>query len=188
MSLDLLKTKLSKDLYYHSINHTLDVLRIANKYIRLQQIDTHNAKILRIAVLLHDIGFVISNIDHEAKSVIIANQMMTDLGFERDIIRKVERLILATRIPQSPKNRLENIICDSDLDYLGRKDFYKIGNLLFKELKAHKIISTKDEWNHLQIKFLEAHKYHTVFAKKYRQPEKEKRIKELKQLVNAKNN
>jgi len=35
----------------------------------------------------------------------------------------------------------------------------------------------------MQIKFLEEHQYHTEFSKKNRQPKKEDRVNELKQLV-----
>jgi hypothetical protein len=66
---------------------------------------------------------------------------------------------------------------------LGRNDFYKISNQLYEELKFNRVVSNKLEWNKIQIKFLEAHKYHTEFAKKYRQPEKEKRIAEIKEMV-----
>ncbi|MGK0255370.1 MAG: hypothetical protein ACI9OE_002902, partial [Mariniflexile sp.] len=78
---------------------------------------------------------------------------------------------------------LEQIICDSDLDYLGRNDFYEISNKLYRELKEASFVSNEDQWNKLQIKFLESHKYHTDFAKKNRQPKKEKRIFEIKKLV-----
>ena len=32
----------------------------------------------------------------------------------------------ATKIPQTPLTKLEEIICDADLDYLGREDFFEI--------------------------------------------------------------
>ncbi|MGB5371061.1 MAG: hypothetical protein WBN18_11585, partial [Flavobacteriaceae bacterium] len=69
---------------------------------------------------------------------------------------------------------------DCDLDYLGRSDFYEIGDLLFKELKFYSVVKTKSEWDRLQIRFLEKHRFHTEFAIKNRQPTKEKRIAELK--------
>ena len=100
-----------------------------------------------------------------------------------DEVRVVQGLIKATRVPQSPQNDLECIICDSDLDYLGRKDFYEISDKLYKELKKASVVSNENEWNKLQIKFLESHKYHTDFAKKYRQPKKEQRILEIKKLI-----
>ena len=182
-ALEILNSKLSKDIYYHGVHHTLDVLKVSNQYIKREKIEDYQAKLLRIAVLLHDIGFTVSNIDHEFQSVEIAKKLMTEYGFSTTDFKIVKGLILSTRIPQKPKTHLEKIICDADLDYLGRDDFYPISNLLFKELKAHSEINNKDMWNKAQIKFLEAHQYHTDFALKNRQPQKEKRIIELKELV-----
>jgi putative nucleotidyltransferase with HDIG domain len=177
---EILKSDLSDDLYYHGFQHTLDVLNVCNQYIRREKIDEYNAKLLRIGALLHDIGFTVSNNDHEERGVEIAQKLMEEFGFSKKDFNKVKGLILATRIPQTPKNYLEKIICDADLDYLGRSDFYKISNYLFKELKAYSIINSQKEWDMAQIKFLEAHKYHTDFALRNRQTKKEKRIAELK--------
>ncbi len=105
---------------------------------------------------------------------------MISYGFGKKQIEVVKGLIMATKVPQSPKTELEKILCDCDLDYLGRKDFYEIGNLLFKELKFYSIVKTKAQWDQIQISFLEKHHFHTEFAIKYRQPHKEKRIEELK--------
>ena len=182
-ALDILNTKLSKDLHYHGINHTLNVLKVINQYIKRENVNSTDAKLLRIGVLLHDIGFTISNNNHELRSVEIANKLMLDFGFTCEQFEIVKDLILSTRIPQKPKNKLEKIICDADLDYLGRTDYYPISDLLFKELKAYSIITTKKDWNKTQLRFLENHKFHTKFAQKNRQPNKEKRIEELKQLV-----
>lgn len=182
-ALDILNTKLSKDLHYHGINHTLNVLKVINQYIKRENVNSTNAKLLRIGVLLHDIGFTISNNNHELRSLEIANKLMLDFGFTCEQFEIVKDLILSTRIPQKPKNKLEKIICDADLDYLGRPDYYPISDLLFKELKAYSIITTKKDWNKTQLRFLENHKFHTKFAQKNRQPNKQKRIEELKQLV-----
>jgi len=182
-SLDILNTKLSKDRYYHSLNHTLNILKVANQYIRREKIYGHDAKLIRIGVLMHDIGFTVSNDNHELLGAEIAKKLMIEHGFSKRDIKVVNGLILSTQIPQTPHNQYEKIICDADLDYLGRSDFYEISELLFKELKAYAIIDNKKEWNKAQIKFMEAHKYHTDYAKKNRQPQKEKRIKELKNMV-----
>jgi len=182
-SLEILNSKLSKDLYYHSVNHTMNILKVANQYLRREKIYGDNAKLIRIGVLMHDIGFTVSNENHEQVGAEIAEKMMIEHGFSKRDIKVVNELILSTRIPQCPHNHFEKIICDADLDYLGRSDYYQISELLFKELKAYSLIDNKKEWNKAQIKFLEAHKYHTDFAQKNRQPNKEKRIKELKKLL-----
>ena len=183
-ALDDLNSKLSSKLSYHSVDHTLDALQTCELYLKHLNIDKYQAKLLRIGILLHDIGFTATIVEHEAKGAEIATEMMSDLGFSKEDIQIVVGLILSTKVPQQPHTVLEQIICDVDLDYLGRDDFYPIGNLLFKELKAYSLVTDLNDWNKLQIKFLENHKYHTDFAKKNRQPEKEKRIAELKKLIN----
>ena len=181
--IEILNTKLSKDLHYHGVQHTLDALNTCKVYLSHSQINSHNAKLLRIAVLLHDIGFTETTHEHEQKGAEIAKNLLQNYNFPREDIDIIIGLILSTKVPQKPTTLLEKIICDVDLDYLGSSDFYEISDQLFRELKALSVIKNIDEWNKKQIKFLEAHVYHTDFAIKNRQPQKELRIKELKKLV-----
>ncbi len=88
-------------------------------------------------------------------------------------------MILATRIPQSPVTRLDKILCDADLDYLGREDFYEIGGRLLEELKAQGVVETEREWNLVQKTFLESHRYHTRFSKENREGKKQTHIQEI---------
>ena len=41
-----------------------------------------------------------------------------------DQIERICALIMSTKLPPKPTNLLENIMCDSDLDYLGKKRFH----------------------------------------------------------------
>lgn len=179
----ILETELPDKLYYHALHHTHDVLKVCNEYIRRDKIKDYDAKLLRIGALLHDIGFTQTYKDHEAKGQDIAQELMSDLGFPQKDIAIVKGLIWATKIPQSPKTYLEKIICDADLDYLGRPDFYEISDQLFAELKGRGVLKSVKEWNKIQIDFLEKHKYHTTFARKYRQPAKARRIAELYETI-----
>ncbi|MGI9531539.1 HD domain-containing protein [Lutimonas sp.] len=181
--LDILNTKLSKDLHYHGVHHTVDALNTCSVYLKHNKISNHEAKLLRLGVLLHDIGFTETTKEHEKKSAEIADKLLSENGISEEDKSVIEGLILSTKIPQQPKTLLEKIICDVDLDYLGRADFYAISNQLFQELKALDVLDDFDDWNKLQIRFLEAHTYHTEFAIQNRQPEKELRIAELKKLV-----
>jgi uncharacterized protein len=181
-AVNILKTKLSKKLYYHGIHHTLKALQVTETYLKNLDVKGEEAKLVRIGILLHDIGFTVSTKEHENHSIVIAHKLMTECGFSSEHIKIVEGLILATKIPQRPKNELERIIGDIDLDYLGGPDFYKISEQLFKELKAHKQVDTEAQWHNIQIQFLQSHTYHTPYALKYRQPQKEERLKELMAL------
>ena len=55
--LDLPKTKLPENLYYHGVDHTLLAIDVAEDYIDHHKLGVHEAQILRLAVLLHDIGY-----------------------------------------------------------------------------------------------------------------------------------
>ena len=186
-ALYVLRSQLPDEVFYHGVQHTLDVLAVCNKYIKRERISPYEAKLLRLAVLLHDIGFTVSNVDHENQSMKIAEALMSKHGFPKKDIDAVKGLILATRLPQNPQNHLEKILCDADLDYLGRDDYYAKSRSLLKELNAQSNRIPRKEWNEAQIAFLTEHEYHTDFARKYRQPKKEKRIQELKALDRSKN-
>ena len=92
---------------------------------------------------------------------------------------------MATKIPQAPKNLLERIICDADLDYLGRNDFYKIGNTLFEEFKEYKVISDEESWNRLQVGFIGGHNFFTETTLARRESKKQEYLQELKKLVES---
>jgi len=181
--LEILHHKLSKDLHYHGVHHTLDALKTCDLYLKKIKITKHEAQLLRLGILFHDIGFTVSNDDHEIRGAEMAQELLAKYDFKTEDINIIVGLILSTKVPQTPNTLLEKMICDIDLDYLGRTDFYKISNYLFEELQYTIGLKDKNEWNKIQVKFLEAHQYHTDFAMQKRQPEKEKRIKELKEII-----
>lgn len=178
--LGLLEKQLPQELHYHGMHHTLDVLNVCEEYISRDNISESEANLLRTGALFHDFGFTRSFENHEQNGARLVEKILPDFGFGTKDIEVVQGLIMATRIPQTPATQLERIICDADLDYLGRDDYYPISETLYEELTALEKIENRQQWVELQIRFLEAHEYHTDFARENRQSEKEKRISELK--------
>jgi uncharacterized protein len=86
---------------------------------------------------------------------------------------------MATKIPQTPQTTLEKILCDADLDYLGRDDFYSIGNKLFEEMKTRGFVESEREWNLIQKTFLESHRYHTGYSRSNREAKKQQHLQEI---------
>ena len=170
--IELLTDKLNKQYSYHSLEHTLYVYEAAKKIADFENVDNKDREILLAAVLLHDIGYIESHINHELASCQLAEVILIDFEFSMFEISKIKSLIMSTKAPQMPENILEQIICDADLDYLGTDDFIKYGNELCKELEYHGIISDQIQWNKLQVKFLSTHQYHTSYSKKNRNPKK----------------
>ena len=90
---------------------------------------------------------------------------------------------MATKLPPEPKTLLERIICDADLDYLGRSDMIPVSNTLYKELKEQSKIGTLNDWNKLQVKFISGHSYFTKTAQSLREVNKQKQIERFKELI-----
>jgi hypothetical protein len=74
---------------------------------------------------------------------------------------------------------LQRIICDADLDYLGRDDFFVIGDQLRREFLHFGIVSSEKAWKELQLKFLTSHHYHTQNSAELREPVKQVNLKKL---------
>lgn len=185
--LQYLEKGLPDNLTYHGLHHTLDVLDSAMKIAETENLSAEEIKLLRIAILYHDAGFTAKYKDHEERGCEMVRKNLPAFGYSRKDIKVICGMIMATQIPQKPKTLLEKIICDADLDYLGRNDFYKISNTLFEEMKIYGNLHDEKEWNKIQKKFLHKHQYHTEFGRKHREYKKQQYLQEISQLVSSYN-
>lgn len=182
--LSRLRTELSEQLLYHGLSHTLDVLQAAKSLCESEGVRGHSATLVKTAALFHDAGFVHNkHAGHEYEGCLIARAALPGFGYTSADIETICGMIMATKIPQSPTNLLEQIICDADLDYLGRPDFYQIGTALFQELTAYGLLHGEQAWNRLQVSFLTAHHFHTHTNKTQREPVKQQYLHALRELV-----
>ena len=171
-------------LSYHGKHHTLDVLEQVERIARLEgRASDHELLLLKIAALYHDTGFLIRYAGHEEAGCELARKDLPGFGLDADSIEQVCGMILATKIPQSPQNKLEEIICDADLDYLGRPDFFSIANTLFVEMKEKGLINNERDWNIIQVKFINKHRYFTQSNIRDREAEKQKHLREVEALI-----
>jgi uncharacterized protein len=177
--LQKLRNELSEKLTYHGVLHTVYVLKSCNQYIKRMHIGATDAYLLRTAAILHDTGYIWNFDHHEDESINYARKVLPGWNYSDAEIERIAGIIEATKIPQKPTNILEQIIGDSDLDYLGTDFFYKIGNKLYKELVAYNKITNEEQWDRIQVKFLQNHRFHTPFAKKHREPVKQKYLNEI---------
>lgn len=178
-----LKRELPKELYYHGVHHTLDVLNSAQMIGKEEKISEDEMFLLKVAVLYHDAGFVKVYKNHEAIACEMAKTELPKSGFSAKEIDIVCGMILATKIPQNPHTQLEKIIADADLEYLGTDKFEKIGRTLFEEVKIFLDVESERQWNIIQMNFLKSHRYFTAFCKKNREAEKQKHLKIIEKIV-----
>ncbi len=181
--LDRLEKELSEHLYYHNVKHTIDVINQVELIGYGEGVDDEAILFLKTAALFHDAGHIVGYNNHEYYGCQLANEYLPKFGYKQEEIEKIEDLIMATKIPPEPQNLMEKIMCDADLDYLGRSDFIPVSNTLYKELKAQNKINDWNEWNKLQLSFISKHQYFTETARNLREVHKQKQIDRIKDLI-----
>jgi predicted metal-dependent HD superfamily phosphohydrolase len=183
--LSRIEKELPHNLYYHSLQHVLDVEQAAIRIAHSEGITPYELDLLITAVAFHDSGFIYQANNHEEKGCDIVRESLPQFDYTPEEIDRICGMIMATKIPQQPHNLLEEIICDADLDYLGRDDFWDIGNNLYRELSVYGILNDEQDWNKLQYKFLSAHHYYTATAIELRQHTKEKHFAVIKNIIDS---
>ena len=170
--INLLNNKIPDIYYYHNTEHTLYVMHNVAEIAKAEKCTEKEIELLKTAALWHDTGYINTYQGHEEESYALAQQYLPGYGYAAEDTSRVCGMIMATKIPQSPKNKLEKIIADADLAYLGTERAAILANNLFKELNALNPLLTKDAWNKTEIGFLQNHHYFTPYCKEHRQPKK----------------
>ena len=180
-----LKKELADHLTYHRYEHTIDVANVSNHYIEYYMIADHVAELIRIAAVAHDYGYVFTPNQHEERSIVELRPLLTDYSDAQ--IALINGMIRATKVPQQPKNLYEEVLADSDLDYLGRDDYDELSSGLYKEFLHFGIVKNELDWLEIQVKFLENHKFHTDWAKTNRSDAKQRVLQRLRSELNSRN-
>lgn len=178
-----LREELPERRAYHSLEHTLDVYASVIDIAAQEGVTGDDLLLLKTAALYHDAGFTEQEVEHERVSCDIARRVLPGCGYAPPQIERICTLIMDTRVPQRPTDALSMILCDADLDYLGRSDYPRISRLLFEEMRAHGKLTSELEWNRLQVRFLEDHRYFTATNKRSREPGKAGHLAALRRLV-----
>ena len=178
-----LEEQLSDKLHYHSIAHTRDVVKAVERLALSENVTDEGLFLLKTAATYHDAGFVEQYEKNEPIGVRLASEILPKYGYTPEHIETIKNLIHVTAIPHQPMNQLEEIICDADLDYLGRDDFHEIADRLRQELKEHGKIDSDRKWDEIQVHFLTQHRYFTKTAIDTRRVKKLKNLEEIKQKL-----
>jgi adenylate cyclase len=181
--LDKLEKELPDYLFYHNVKHTVDVVTEVELIGWAEGCSDEEILILKTAGLFHDVGHTVIYDGHEYQGTLIAREMLPKYNYSPEQIERICAIIMSTKLPPKPTNLLEDIICDSDLDYLGRSDFIPVSNTLFEELKAQNKMGSLNDWNKIQVKFISGHQYFTKTARSLREVNKQLQIERIQSLI-----
>jgi uncharacterized membrane-anchored protein YitT (DUF2179 family)/predicted metal-dependent HD superfamily phosphohydrolase len=174
-----LETGLPSYISYHDAQHTKNVVAAAEHLAIAEGVLEDDIILLKTAALFHDTGFLQNHTDHEMLSCILAKKYLPDYGYTSDQIETICEMILATKLPQTPKNHLSQILCDADLFYLGSQEYLMYSDKLFNESKKNGVLKTESDWLLKQVEFLTMHHYFTKTAIHERENIKQQHLQEL---------
>jgi hypothetical protein len=180
-----LRFELNVKYLYHDCRHTQDVVRQAEEIAKREGVNEHEIALLKLAALYHDVGFLKQRDEHEAEGVRMFLNESADSEISKEDKDQICRLIMVTKVPQQPLTLLESIICDADLDYLGREDFPSIAEYLYLEFKSNGVVDNRKRWNEIQLAFLEKHRFHTVSSQNLRSQALDRNIQFVKKMLAA---
>lgn len=181
-----LESELDPKLTFHNLQHTRDdVMPAAARFAEMSGINGDEFWLLKTAAALHDMGYLEQYERNEPVAARMAVEILPNYQFNEGQIELICGLIMATQMPQRPETMLQKIICDADLDSLGREDFWVRAMQLRTERENHGERFTLKEWMLLQHEFLTNHNYFTMAAKSQRNHGKQRNISELEDLFPA---
>ncbi len=131
--------------------------------------------------MVHDIGYPDAVWNHEKRGAEIAEEFLEKKNYPPGKIATVKKLILSTRVPHNPENKLEQIMCDADIAYIGKKDFMSRVHYLREEWGFTIQREFSDtEWIMENIRFVESNSFYTDYAKKKYEDTRKENLAALK--------
>ncbi|MFH0896220.1 MAG: adenylate/guanylate cyclase domain-containing protein, partial [Bacteroidota bacterium] len=180
--------ELNPNLFYHGVHHTLDVYDAAVRIAEMEKVTGEDLMLIKTAALFHDCGFLMKYRANEPSAVLITREVLPQFGYSQKQIELISQMIISTELPQHPITHLDMIVCDADLDYMGRDDFFMTALTLHREWNEYGLTHSIRQWYSQQIKFVEKHHYYTASAKLLRGKKKEMHIQQMKELLSIEPN
>jgi predicted metal-dependent HD superfamily phosphohydrolase len=163
---ELLTHHLSPQYMFHNLQHTVEVTEMAQEIGVHLGLTAEQMNVLTIAGWFHDAGYTETYVGHEAAGAEIAQRFLREHGYPQTRIDEVMSCIMATKMPQMPKNLTEQALCDADVANLGMEAFLEKTERLREELEATLDMHFADEeWYVSSLNFCKNHHFHTNYAR-----------------------
>ncbi|MXS71552.1 HD domain-containing protein [Flavobacteriaceae bacterium W22] len=180
----LLTVSKNKNLLFHNLKHTQDVVGAASEIAAHSNITETELDILIVSAWFHDCGYVKKYTQHEDESVKIAEHFLKELIFPEEFIEQVIQCINSTRYAHVPASLTEKIIRDADMYHLCKPNYPFYEELLRIELEINQGLYLKDkEWQSKNYEFLRNHEYYTEYGRTVLSQFKEINVQAVKEKL-----
>ncbi len=179
-----LKKELKPNLYYHNFQHTLDVCESVDRLAEMENIRGEEFVLLQTAALFHDTGFIWRYENNEELACNYAREILVDFNYSPAQTEHICNMIMSTQVPQQPEDIMGMILCDADLDYIGRGDFFITALRLHREWSENSNVKiTFKDWYLKQQSFIIQHDFFTQAARELRNEKKAHNLAQVRELL-----
>lgn len=181
---EVLSNDAIKKLPFHNLEHTKEVVQQVKYLCAAMDINSTETELLIVAAWFHDTGFLKAYRDHETESVKIATAFLKAHQVDKSFVDEVCTCIGATRMPQSPTDRLSAILCDADIFHISTPHFFYRKLLLRREWELFcDIKTTNKEWHLLNHKFLQEHHFRSDYGKQTLEMGKQENLRKVEHIL-----
>jgi len=156
-------------IHYHSLEIAQKVYNQAFLLCRAEEIDQDDRVLIRTAALFLNTGLTQAYNNHENRSAVICREVLPSFQYSEKQIDQICNLILATKLPFDPQNRLEKILIDAKMDYIGRPSYSTKIKLLHQELNEAGIKINGQQFKNKQLELLFEFEFYTLSAQRLRE-------------------
>lgn len=180
----LIREKKPEWVKYHDFHHAKSVVEACRVIGAASNLGEEDLEVVILAAWFHDVGYVGGIDRHEERSVDMAIAFLQESGYPKEKIAQLAGCVLATQIPQKPKNLLEQVLCDADIAHLASEDFLELSELVRLEIEHRmRIKLTEEEWLTMNIDFVAGHRYFTDYAKTMFEGQRRRNLAILKEKL-----
>ena len=179
-AVNFITRNVSKDYSFHDLQHTISVVKAAQRIGKAMNIEEEDLEVLQIAAWFHDLGYDQGKEGHEERGCEYVVNFLKPLGYPSNKLEKIQTVIRSTQLNKTPNTDLEKIICDADLSHLGKRDYWDRCGRIREELAItrNKVMSD-EEWVDFELEFMLSQDFHTTAAEDLYGKRKSKHISKL---------
>ncbi len=152
------------NLYFHNSSLVKNICSQVELFVTAKRLSEEEFVSLKLAAAFLFTGFIEDYDKPMEGSQRVAEEIMQKYGFEQATVEEIKKLI-RNSFENRQESVTDNILHDARYDYLGRIDYLKLTDKLFKEEAEYGKPHEKKEWIAIQRKLLIDHEFKTDTAK-----------------------
>jgi len=160
---------LPESLHFHNLEYAKKLYSQSFLLCRSEEIEQEDRLMVRTAALMLFTGLTQAYQNFENRSMVICREILPGFSYSETQIDQISNLILATKTPFSPNNRLETILIDARMEYIGRPDYTDLIKRLYQELREAGSQINGQQFKKQQLELLYAFEFNSLAAKRLRE-------------------